>query len=192
MNTTITFPLPQPALKISSPSAEKWEFALREERRRLSEDQEALREREHNLRNYEARLRSLQDEIAAGRVISASPFLGSHPPFPTRPATRGPRPDDAALPAAWDKLHRARELLEAEQDHVRIDRNVLREQEISLRRREEAVADREAQVAEREARLRTEDSLRPSATHAADSAAVRPTRMPFGMAWSMLGGKKHD
>ena len=46
--------------------------------------------------------------------------------------------------AAWEKLHRARELLEAEQNHLRDERTVLFDQQHDLKRRADAVATREA------------------------------------------------
>lgn len=192
MNPTTSLPHSNPELEISAPAAEKWSAVLREERRRLHEDQESLREREHNLRSYEAKLRSLQDEIEAGRSVKAASLLGTKPPFSPRQNGRAGREEDPTLQVAWDKLHRARELLQAEQDHVRNDRNFLRELEVSLKHREEVLAAREARVAEREARLLVgTGGARPHGGDESHSSAVaRITLAPFNMARSMLGGKK--
>ncbi|MSU64698.1 MAG: hypothetical protein EXS38_01035 [Opitutus sp.] len=146
MNTSITFSPAVPALKLVRPSAEKSVATLTEERRRLQEDQEVLREREANLRDYETRLRVLQAEIEVGRggapvlVISASVTAS---PF-RRPSSQAPFADEAALAAAWEKLHRARELLEVEQTHVRDERMAVHHQLETQRAREQALAAREA------------------------------------------------
>ena len=99
------------------------------------------------------------------------------------------------MPTAWEKLHRARELLEAEQAHLRDDRIAQREFEAQLKRREEAVAEREARVAEREARLPANlPAPKPKAGAAAaeeeESAVSRLTTAPFKFASAMLRGKK--
>jgi hypothetical protein len=199
MSTTITFPPVAPTLKLASrsasnPPSEKWAATLAEERRRLHEDQEALRERETNLRDYEARLRSLQAEIEAGR--GAPPVTAARStaaPF-VRPSSKAPFADDSALQIAWEKLHRARELFEAEQAHLRDERIVMHDQQAEVKRREEAVAAREARVAERE-RLIAETNTcavsgEPVASEHTMSAVTRLTRGPFNMARSVFGGKK--
>lgn len=188
MNSTITFPAPEPTLKLSRPSAEKWAAALAEERRRLLDDQEALREREENLRQYESRLRALQEEIASARGRSAVELAGLKS---LRPPSRAPFGDAAALAAGWDKLHRARELLEAEQAHLREERHVQREREAALDQREAAVAAREAFLAERERGAATAaDSGEPVAGEHSISTVARITRVPFDMARSVFGGKR--
>lgn len=190
MNTLVTFPPAAPELKLPSrASSEKWIATLVEERRRLQEDQDALREREANLRDYEARLRAWQAEIDAGReggggvrtvpVVVVGPRSSSRPPFH----------EDPALQAAWEKLHRARELLEAEQTHLRTDRIVLREQEMEMRKREEALNAREECLAARED-LVAAAAAQPIAGEQTMSAVTRLTRAPFQMARSVFGGKK--
>ena len=191
MNPPITFPPPSPALKLARPSTEKWAATLAEERRRLHEDQEALREREANLREYESRLRALQAEIEAGRAPSSA----SLPP-PASIASSSPRnttipfQDDPALQAAWEKLHRAREILEAEQNHLRDDRIAMRELQSTLKVREETVAEREARVAEREALITAALPREQAAAEHTMSAVTRLTRVPFDMARNVFGGKK--
>lgn len=199
MSTTITFPPAAPTLKIASrsganPPSEKWAATLTEERRRLHEDQEALREREANLRDYEARLRALQAEIEAGR--GAPPVTATRTtstPF-MRPTSKAPFADDAALQAAWEKLHRARELFEAEQAHLRDERIVLNDQQAEVKQREEAVTARESNVAAREQLIAaTQTSAvtgEPVASEHTMSAMTRLTRGPFNMARSVFGSKK--
>ncbi len=199
MNPPITFPPSAPILKLARPSSEKWAATLAEERKRLQEDMDALRVREENLREYEARLRALQAEIDAGRQHAApvTSRPGSAVPF-VRPGSRAPFVEqDAALQAGWEKLHRARELLEAEQAHLRDDRIAQREHETLLKQREHAVAERETRLAEREAMLREAAPVAPSAPSAparveeeGDSAVARLTAAPFKMARAVLLGRK--
>ncbi len=189
MNTTITFPPPPPELKLPRAS-EKWAATLDEERRRLQEDMDTLREREANLREYEARLRAWQADIDAGRATTAAIRPATTQPF-HRPASVAPFVDDAGLQAAWEKLLRARELLEAEQTHLRDDRLVLREQEESYRQRAAELAEREAAVAQREAMVNAAngDTAQPIAGEHTMSAVTRLTRGPFDMARSVFGRK---
>ena len=192
MNSTIILSTADSALKLTRPSAEKWAATLAEERRRLLEDHEALREREENLRNYERRLRTLQEEIEAGRNSTATLKSGTTAPLPTRQTTRIPFGDETALMSAWEKLHRAREILETEQAHVREDRQVIREQSAALKRREAAVIVREEQLTEREARA-IELLTTPGVVDADEptlSTVSRLTRFPFEMARSVFGAKK--
>jgi hypothetical protein len=197
MNSTVTFPAPAPELKLPRASAEKWQATLNEERRRLQEDQEALRERESNLREYEGRLRAWQAEIDAGRATTARPAAPANPPPAATPSLRPSRApfnaEDPALQAAWEKVHRARELLEAEQNHLRDDRVAVREQENNLKKREEAVTAREALAEEREALIAAampEVVARVAAAEQPESTVMRLTRAPFAMARSVFGGKK--
>lgn len=196
----VTFPASEPSLKVARPSTEKWAATLAEERRRLQEDLDALREREENLREYESRLRQLQSEIEAGRAPVAAvgsnsplPLRSTPPPF-HRPSSLSPFHDDPGLQAAWEKLHRAREILEAEQKNLRDDRITMREQEIQMKRREEEVAEREARLAEREALVVAAAGAVPAPAPVDEeehvSAVSRITRVPFDMARSVFGGKK--
>src|SRR5687768_4887099 len=131
MDSIITFPPPGPDLRLSRPPTAKWAATLAEERLRFQEDQEALRTREENLREYESRLRLLQAEIEAGRTLGSTQHVAtptrSTAPFFQRPSSRVPFSEDPALAAAWEKLHRAREILEAEQKNLRDDRISIRE-----------------------------------------------------------------
>lgn len=189
MDTIIKFPTTE-VLKPARVSSEKWAATLAEERRRLQEDQDSLRERETNLREYEARLRMLQAEIEAGRTVPPMPMTKSTPANPAghtptpqfqRPSSRAPFGEDPALQAAWEKLHRARELLEAEQKNLRDDRNALRELEATLKQRTEEIAEREAVVAQRESILAATATPEPIPEGEAEvSAVTRFTRSVFG------------
>jgi len=194
MDSVVTFPLPEPSLKLARPAAEKWAATLAEERLRLQEDQDVLREREENLREYESRLRSLQAEIETDRNFAAnqSSLIArpTPPPF-QRPSSRMTVTDEPALQSGWEKLHRAREIFEAEHKNLRDDRISMRELELSMKRREQDVAEREARLAAREALVAAAtlagDSYQPGHTV---SAVTRITRAPFDMARSVFGGKK--
>lgn len=190
MNTSIIFPavVPEPTLKLPR-SSEKWAATLAEERRRLHEDQEALREREQNLRDYESRLRALQAEIEAGRAPQPSLPVRSNAPF-LRPSSQTPFVDDPVLKSAWEKLHRAREILEAEQKNLRDDRIALQELEKQLKRRDEALTAREAKLAAREALVVAAAPAQPIEDDAKPSAVSKITRAPFDMARSVFRGKK--
>ena len=196
MNSPITFPPPEPSLKLVRPSTEKWTATLMEERRRLQEDQEALREREENLQKYEARLRALQSEIEAGRkgigsgTGTRNPLArASSSPTTLYRASQAPFHEDPALQSAWEKLHRAREIFEAEQKNLRDDRILVREQEAEVKRREEALALREQRLAEREA-LVAAATPPPRGSTQHSSTMSRITHAPFDMALSMLRGRK--
>jgi len=191
MNSTVTFPAPLPTLKLAR-NSEKWAATLAEERRRLLEDHEALRDRETNLREYEARLRAWQAEIDAGRGM-ATVRSASVTPF-QRPSSRTPFTEDPALQGAWEKLHRARELLEAEQTHLRNDRIQTCDMQEALKKREAEIAARELEVAAREALVAaavngTEAPSAPAVDQPM-STMTKITRAPFDMARSVFGGKK--
>lgn len=198
MNSPVTFPAQAPDLKLPKQSAEKWAATLAEERRRLLEDQEALRERETNLREYESRLRSWQTQLDAGRhgVIPAAQGLrASLPGMSYTPAAAAAMGDESALQAGWEKLHRAREILEAEQAHLRDDRLTIRDMEAAVKRREEVVSLREAQLAEREQLILAATPLpMPEPVAVAQDDAIstvkRLTLSPFDLARSVFGGKK--
>ncbi|MBS0663076.1 MAG: hypothetical protein JSR48_07405 [Verrucomicrobia bacterium] len=179
MNPVINFPASKPELKLASHPSTSHPHPL-EDRRRLEEDIESLRQRETNLREYEARLRSWQERLEQG------PGAGSAPQFPTH--VTGPEAD-FALNAAWEKLIRARELLEAEQAHLRDDRLTLREANAALKRREDALALREARLAQREEQLNA--ALQAAiAEEAKPSALSRLTQAPFALAKSVFGANK--
>jgi hypothetical protein len=120
----------------------------------------------------------------------------STPSLFQRPSSRSPFGEDAGLQAAWEKLHRAREILEAEQRNLRDDRITIREQELQVKRREVELADREARLAMRES-LVAAGSAAPVPVPVAvasegvptESAVSRLSRVPFEMARSVFGRK---
>lgn len=148
----------------------------------LQQDMAALREREDNLRAYEARLREFQARLdqAHGAPVMSRPNFAPLVPFPTEARSEG------ALHAAWEKLHRARELLEVEQKHLVDDRLVLQENERVLKQREAALSAREAKIAAREQALPAPAKPKPKK---APSTMETLTRAPFAMAKSVFGAK---
>ncbi len=186
-NPVIAFPATQPDLRLAGAERDD-SVSLAVERQTLEQDHEALRDREANLQDYEVRLRLWQAQIESGlqqppaghyvapislgRVPSVSPFEG-----------------DASLQAGWEKLHRARELLEAEQAHVRDDRLNLKETAIVLKRHEAALAAREANVARREVLLANPPAQPEEIVVKVPSALSRLTGVPFAIAKSVFGGK---
>ena len=95
----------------------------------------------------------------------------------------------ASLQEAWDKLYRARAILEREQTHLRDDRIAIQGEIDALKLREQAVAQREWQIQEyeRQFALRREEA---ELTQEAESAFSKLTRAPFDMARSVFGQKK--
>jgi FixJ family two-component response regulator len=161
---------------------------IAQERRRWHEDLDLLREQETNLREYEARLRQLQAQLEADRVLW----------FSSRPVSRSPFQDDAAVKAAWEKLQRATDLLEAERAVFRDERMALREIEADIKRRETKLEETEGRLTEQEKRLRglPVPSSPPFAVGGKPpgaTAASKPLKMlsrtPFDMAKSLLGRK---
>jgi len=151
--------------------------SLAEERAQLDADLAELRETEANLRVLEKRLRAMQAEIDAAknkRLPTQPPRAAAREKTATRPPFSG---DSSTLQAEWDKLIRARELVESEQAHLRGDRIALRDETAVVRRRAQAVAEREAKVAERERQLSAADPVSggDAPAGATDNAAETPT-----------------
>jgi FixJ family two-component response regulator len=166
---------------------------IAQERRRWHEDLDLIREQETNLREYEARLRQLQAQLEADRVLW----------FSSRPQSRSPFQDDAAVKAAWEKLQRATDLLEAERAIFRDERMAFREQEGDLKRREAKLEELRGKLDEQEKRLRglppapasaapfvTAPMPYPPQTAAAKASMKTISRAPFEMAKSLLGRNK--
>jgi hypothetical protein len=120
----------------------------------------------------------------------------SNPPIPmesddTVPMERriaGPY-GTASLQEAWDKLYKARAILEAEQNHLRDDRIAVQGEIDALAAREHMVSAREVRIQQLElqatlARAEAEDAK------AEESALSKFTRAPFDMARSVFGQKK--
>lgn len=181
MNTVIAFPANKPELKLSSHPVTS------EERRRFDDDMEILRQREANLRDYEARLRTWQERIEQGQGQS-------NPPQFVAPASLAHTPsgtpfESEVLNVAWDKLIRARELLEAEQAHLRDDRLNLKEANAALKRREDALLLREARLMQREEQVNAamEATI---AEQTKASTLTRLTQAPFAIAKSVFSHSK--
>ena len=81
--------------------------------------------------------------------------------------------DEIRLAAAWEKLHRARALLEVEQGQLCREREALDQARVEMHRREAALAAREAVVRTAEQRL--------PAAPAKPKAWFGFTRAPFGL-----------
>ncbi len=94
-----------------------------------------------------------------------------------------------ALQQAWDKLYRARAILEAEQAHLRDDRISLQGDFEALQAREQALAARELRIQQLELQAAL-DRAEAADGQAQGSALGRLTRAPFDMARSVFGPKK--
>ena len=97
----------------------------------------------------------------------------------------------SALQASWDKLYRARSILEAEQAHLRDDRIALQGELESLEMRERAVAAREMRIRQLELQavldFQEQDERE---EREAQSTLSKLTRAPFEMARSVFKAKK--
>jgi hypothetical protein len=193
-NPVIVFPAAKPELKLTlSPFAADRAEARNasqeaQERHNLDQDHEALRDREANLRDYETRLRLWQAQIESS--LQSPPLAQYAPPVALgRAPSLAPFEGDVALQAAWEKFHRARELLEAEQAHLRDDRLNLKETAALLKRHEVALTAREENLAQREAILAAAVAAQQAEPVKQPSAILRFTQSPFNLAKSVFGGK---
>jgi hypothetical protein len=96
---------------------------------------------------------------------------------------------ETALEAAWDKLYRARTLLEAEQVHVRDDRIALQGVLDEIIRREEAVSARELAIQQVEL-SKALDQEEAADEKESRSTISKLTQAPFDIARSVFGSKK--
>jgi DNA repair exonuclease SbcCD ATPase subunit len=95
----------------------------------------------------------------------------------------------ASLQEAWDKLYKARAILEAEQNHLRDDRIAVQGEIDALNAREQTVAAREQRIQQIELQAelaRVEEEER----RASESPFSKLTRAPFRMAKSVFDPKK--
>lgn len=181
----ITFPRSTPELKVKRPrsagQSPDTELAALppKERSSLAEALADLQAREENLREYEGHLRAWQSQLDAARH-GALPRHSVHPFAPHPPR------EDVGLQAGWEKVHRARELLEAEQKHLVEDRLLLQEREEALKKREAALTLREQRLAARE---QTPTAAAKPKMKKAASTMETLTRAPFAMAKSVFGAK---
>jgi hypothetical protein len=116
--------------------------------------------------------------ISGSQAPFQAPFEGGDPECYSK----------AALQLAWDKLYRARAILEAEVAHVRDDRLALRAEIEALAEREQAVAAREEFVRRQQMQVALEQEE--AAEKESGSKLTRLTRAPFEMARSVFGTKK--
>jgi len=137
------------------------------ERARLEDEWLALRETEENLRAYEAQLRAMQADIDARRQPESTTSVS---PFPA---------GELSLQTAWDKLIRARELLDSEQASFRDDRMALKAEQVESRRQQANFAAREAALSAREQALPSAESIAAQKTM---SIMTRLSRSPFEFA----------
>jgi hypothetical protein len=95
----------------------------------------------------------------------------------------------ASLQEAWDKLYKARAILEAEQNHLRDDRIALRGEIEALNARDQAVASRELRIQqiELQAELARADE---EEARASESPFAKLTKAPFRIALSVFDPKK--
>jgi hypothetical protein len=94
-----------------------------------------------------------------------------------------------ALQAAWDKLYRARSLLEAEQAHMRDDRIAIQGELDALELREQAVAARELRIQQIELHMRLDQQDAEDAKNSRSTIA-KISSAPFDLARSVFGSKK--
>jgi hypothetical protein len=120
-----------------------------------------------------------------GPSYSRSPMSSEDMP-PADGSLSGPY-GHAGLQAAWDKLYRARAILEAEQAHLRDDRIALQGELESLGMREHLVAARELRIQQYEQGLVVERLEADAA--AAESTFSKLTKAPFDFARSVFGRK---
>jgi hypothetical protein len=95
----------------------------------------------------------------------------------------------ASLQEAWDKLYKARAILEAEQNHVRDDRIALQGEIDGLAARDHAVSIRELRIRQLELNAALDRADEEDAK-AEQSTIAKLTRAPFDMARSVFGQKK--
>jgi hypothetical protein len=171
----------QPLLAASLPSATGSNSG---DRFRLEAEWLALQEQEQNLRAYEVQLRAMQADIDLRREQDLPTSIS---PFPA---------GELSLQSAWDKLIRARELLDSEQSHFRDERLVMKAERAEIKRRLAQLDAREAALSAREEALSPSRSSKGGGGNQAvgerkASVMTRLSRNPFDFARSVLGrGKK--
>lgn len=111
----------------------------------------------------------------------------SYNPFPSRDEDDS----EAALRAAWDRLYRARNILEREQEHLRDDRIAFQGEIDALQERIRNVSAREDRMRkwEESVQRQLQEEQEREAAEAAKSTLSKLTRAPFDMARSMFGAK---
>jgi len=149
-------------------------------------DFEALRICEANLRAYEERLREWQDQLEQAHAQQQTLPRRSANPWAVRANATEPARQDA-----WQKVLRARELLEVEQKHLRDDRITLQGLDQQLKEREAKLTTREAHVSQREQQIAQIEAAAAAkakpAKKQSNSSLMALTRSPFSIAKSVFG-----
>lgn len=130
--------------------------------------------------------RQAQPELSLRRRIRSPRSLFESESYSPFSSTEDETPGHAALQAAWDKLYRARAILEREQCHLRDDRIALQGELEAIEAREQAVASRELRIQqlEMQAALDLEEKQEEEDSR---STLSKLTRAPFDMARSVFG-----
>ncbi len=117
---------------------------------------------------------------------------GSPPPFGSVAPFEGDSSNPygyAALQAAWDKLYRARALLEAEQAHLRDDHIAFQGELDALELRRQAIAAREVRIQQHEIKAAL-DKEEAEEEKSSESTMAKLTRAPFEIARQVFGKKE--
>jgi DNA-binding NarL/FixJ family response regulator len=149
------------------------------DRRQLHEDLNLLREQEANLRAYEQRLRTMGEDAEANRVNRAAP----------RPS-RDPFQRDPGLEAAWARLDRAMDMMEAERRSFSNEKMILKEELTRLKGQEEALQQRADELQERARSLDAREAQLSARPEEPESTRAAFTRAPFKTARAILAGPK--
>lgn len=161
----------------NTPSTEQVRFEisqLEKMRAQIMNDMEAMRAQEHNLRAFESRIRDSMPPMPMSGTQSpfAMPNSGSNPGFS----------------GDFEKLQRARALIEAERRTLTDERLVLREERDILKQREEVLRQREETLQAREAQvLVREQSLNKPAPEPTPKSS---SRTPFEVAKGLFNIKR--
>jgi hypothetical protein len=127
-------------------------------------------------------------DLTIKRRSTISRPMESDNTVPFEDVDAGPR-GVSALHVAWDKLYKARSILEAEQVHLRDDRIALQGEVDQLQEREQHVAARELRMQQMEYQAQLAIAEAQDAKDS-ESALSKLTRAPFDMARSVFGQKK--
>jgi hypothetical protein len=130
---------------------------------------------------------ALRPDLTLKRRVNSTPSIPLEPDdiVPVERRKAGPY-GQASLQEAWDKLYRARALLEAEQAHLRDDRITMQGERDSIDARERALAARETRLLQMENEAAFERAEAECAKDS-ESAIMRLTKAPFR---SVFGQKK--
>jgi hypothetical protein len=131
----------------------------------------------------------LRPELSLKRRHSTPPIpMESDDIVPKERRIGGPY-GTASLQEAWDKLFKARSILEAEQNHLRDDRIAFQGEIDAIVAREQNLAAREYRMEQLELRVAL-DVAEAAEARSEESTISKLTRAPFDMARSVFGQKK--